>query len=588
MSRGDVTFIGEVVSVTGSVVSVKLTEGPNSSLVLVDGESYRLGQVGAFLRIPLGYNHLYGVCTQVGASAAPQQIQEIGGVNTRWLSLTLFGEALGARFERGVSQYPTVGDEVHLVTTRDLEIIYGSLGQATPINVGIVSGSSGIPGQLDLDKLISRHCAIVGATGSGKSNTTTVLLESIADQGFPSARILIIDPHGEYVSAFGDKSKVFRVSLDKNDPNALLVPFWALPCDELFEIAFGGISQSAEAQIRDELAKRKELAATHLQNPPPAPALSADSPIPFNIKKLWFDLDDYERHTLQDRNLGTKAALIEAGNFEQLKSNAYPAPAPGNAAPYVGPRRGISRQLDLMRSRLRDSRFAFLFNPGDQYTPDVDGKIQCDLGDLVASWVGHDKPITVLDVSGSPSEVMGTVIGTVLKIVYDTLFWAGNLPVSGRKQPLLVVLDEAHLFLSEGQAGSAANIVQRIAKEGRKYGVGLLVVTQRPTEIDSTVLSQCGSMIALRMTSSADRGKVSGAMSDDLGNLSEIIPSLRTGEALVIGEAMPIPSRILFRKAVRKISGNDPEIGKSWRDNERPDAEHYKEAVRRWRNQSNN
>lgn len=588
MSRGDVTFIGEVISVTGSVVSVQLTAGPSSTLVLVDGESYRLGQVGAFLRIPLGYNHLYGVCTQVGAAAAPQQLQDVEDVNTRWLSLTLFGEALGARFERGVSQYPTIGDEVHLVTTRDLEVIYGSLGQATPINVGVVSGSSGIPGQLDLDKLISRHCAIVGTTGSGKSNTTTVLLESIADQGFPSARILIIDPHGEYVSAFGDKSKVFRVSLEKNDPNALLVPFWALPCDELFEIVFGDISQSAEAQIRDELAKRKELAAIHLQNPPPAPALSADSPIPFNIKKLWFDLDDYERHTLQDRNSGTKAALIEAGNFEQLKFNVYPAPAPGNAAPYVGPRRGISRQLDLMRSRLRDSRFAFLFNPGDQYTPDVDGKTQSDLGDLVASWVGHDKSITVLDVSGSPSEVMGTVIGTVLKIVYDTLFWAGNLPISGRKQPLLVVLDEAHLFLSEGQAGSAANIVQRIAKEGRKYGVGLLVVTQRPTEIDSTVLSQCGSMIALRMTNSADRGKVSGAMSDDLGNLSEIIPSLRTGEALVIGEAMPIPSRILFRKAVRKLSGNDPEIGKSWRDNERPDAECYKEAVRRWRNQSNN
>lgn len=588
MSRSDVTFIGEVVSVTGAIVSVALKDGLNSSLILVDGESYRLGQVGAFLRIPLGYNQLYGVCTQVGAAAAPNSNQIDSEINTRWLSLTLFGEALGSKFERGVSQYPTVGDEVHLVTSKDLEVIYGSLGQATPISVGVVSGSSGIPGQLDLDKLVSRHCSIVGATGAGKSNVTTVLLESIADQGFASARVLIIDPHGEYVSAFGEKSKVFRVSVDKTDPNALFVPFWALPCDELFKVIFGDLSQSAESQVRDDLARRKQEASAFLDTPPPAPAISADSPIPFNLKKLWFELDDYERHTLQDKTTGTKAALVEEGDFEQLKSNIYPAPAPGSAAPFVGPRRGISRQLDLMRSRLRDARFSFLFDPGERYAPDATGNTQADLDDLVASWVGHDQPITVLDVSGTPSEVMGTVIGTVLKIVYDMLFWAGELPVGGIQQPLLIVLDEAHLFLAEGEASSAKRIVQRIAKEGRKYGVGLLVVTQRPTEIDSTVLSQCGSMVALRMTSAIDQSRVAGMLSDDLGNLSAIIPSLRTGEALVMGEAMPIPSRIMFRKARRKTAGHDPKIGQRWSEEVRPDAIHYKEALRFWRNQSGN
>jgi hypothetical protein len=231
-------------------------------------------------------------------------------------------------------------------------------------------------------------------------------------------------------------------------------------------------------------------------------------------------------------------------------------------------------------------RFAFLFDPGDKYSPDADGKTQEDLDDLVATWVGHHQPITVLDVSGTPSEIMGTVVGTVLRIVYDTLFWAGDLPISGTQQPLLVVLDEAHLFLAEGENNSASRVVQRIAKEGRKYGVGLCVVTQRPTEIDSTVLSQCGSVIALRMTNGADRSKVSSALADDLGNLSAIIPSLRTGEALVIGETMPIPSRILFRKAMRKTTGHDPEIGKRWSAVNRPDPTHYKDALKKWRTQS--
>ena len=191
-----------------------------------------------------------------------------------------------------------------------------------------------------------------------------------------------------------------------------------------------------------------------------------------------------------------------------------------------------------------------------------------DIDELVASWVGHDKIITVLDVSGLPSTVVAAVTGTLLRIIYDTLFWAGSLDISGRNQPLLIVLEEAHLFLPvlpEGTDTSAHRTVTRIAKEGRKYGVGLLVVTQRPAEIDSTVLSQCGSMIALRLTNSADRSKVMSAMPDDLGNIAAMLPSLRTGEGLVIGETMPIPSRILFRRAVNKPVGDDANLGSAWR-----------------------
>jgi hypothetical protein len=177
------------------------------------------------------------------------------------------------------------------------------------------------------------------------------------------------------------------------------------------------------------------------------------------------------------------------------------------------------------------------------------------------------------------------MVGTMVRIVYDMLFWAQDLPISGRNQPLLIVLEEAHLFLPEGGGSAAHRTISRIAKEGRKYGVGLCAVTQRPVEIESTVLSQCGTMISLRLTNSADRAKVEAAMPDDLGALSGMLPALRTGEAMVLGEAMPIPSRIQFFKARKRPRGDDPEMPEAWRK-QRPDAARYESALNNWRHQT--
>ncbi|HEY3299937.1 MAG TPA: ATP-binding protein [Methylophilaceae bacterium] len=585
MSRSEPTFIGEVQSVSGGVVSIKLRENLGSSLILVDGESYRIGQIGAFFRIPLGYNHLYAICTQVGAAAAPvNTLLEAEGNNNRWISVTLFGEALGGHFERGVSQYPTVGDEVHLVTVDDLKTIYGSIENTASISVGNIAASSGIVAKLDLGKIVTRHCAIVGSTGSGKSNLTAVLLEAISQQGFPAARVLVIDPHGEYGSTIQNNGYVFKISPDEGE-SPLYVPFWALPFDELMGVTLGEMSPNNVTSVRDEITARKRESAKVLSNPLEADLISADSPIPFNLKKLWFDFDDYERVTLKDKT-PTKEDLIEIGDFNTLKSNIYPPHSTTNNAPFQGPRRNISRALEILKSRLRDSSFDFLFSPGPDYSPDEDGKTLKDLDALVATWVGHDRPITVLDVSGLPSEITSTIVGTLLRIVYDTLFWSGKLPISGKKQPLLMVLEEAHLFLPEGSETAAHRTITKIAKEGRKYGVGLLIVTQRPSEIDSTSLSQCGTMIALRMNNGADRTKVSSAMPDDLGNLAAMLPSLRTGEGLVIGEAMPIPSRILFNRAKNKPIGGDPDLAATWKVTDRPDPKFYTEAVENWRTQS--
>lgn len=580
------TLIGEVASVSGAVVSVRLRGDMPSTLVYVAGQSYRVGQIGAFLRIPLGYTNLYGICTQVGAAAAPIHEQN-AAAGQRWMTITLFGEALGEHFERGVSQYPTVGDEVHLVTQDDLAIIYSSAGAKGTVTVGHVAAASGIPARMDLGRLVARHLAVVGATGSGKSNSVAVLLNAFASAAYPSARVVVIDPHGEYGASVGARGRVFKVGADPaKGEQELVVPFWALPFDELKEIALGGLQPSSEAAIRDEVLRRKRDAAKALKNPPPDASLTSDSPIPFSIKKLWFDLDDFERQTFEETGGKNLCKVQKAGDPEKMISNAYPSPGLGSAKPFKNPSpRQIARPLELMRSRLSDARFRFLFQPGPNLTPDLAGTIKADLDSLVASWVGHDRPITVLDVSGLPPEVLATVVGTLLRVIYDMLFWAGTLAVSGRSQPVMIVLEEAHTFLQEGSVSSATRSIARIAKEGRKYGVGLTVVTQRPTDLDSSVLSQCGTLISLRLTNSADRAKVQASMHDDLGALASMLPALRTGEGLVMGEAMPIPTRIRFYRAPDKPQGDDPTMPDAWLK-PRPGVAEYEAALVNWRRQS--
>jgi hypothetical protein len=568
-------------------VSIKLREDLASTLILVAGESYRVGQIGAFLRVPLGYTQLYGVCTQIGAAAIPENARVSDESARRWLTITLFGEAVGKQFERGVSQYPTVGDEVHLVTNTDLTIIYGSLKTTAQICVGNLAASSGIAGNLDLAKLISKHCAIVGSTGAGKSNFVAVMLNAIAKQGFPNARVVIIDPHGEYGSSLCSEAEVYKLNADSNKKEHFLeIPFWALPFNELKDILLGGMQQGNETLIRDRVLEMKKNVSKHINPEPPESEISSDSPIPFDIYELWYELDCRERQTYQDNLKTIPTTPLTQGNARELRSNTYPAHAAGNVAPFAPNPKGIQKNLELMRSRLKDENYQFLFNLKSNYMITTDGKPNHDIDKLVASWVGHSKPITILDVSGVPSEITSTIVGTLLRIIYDTLFWAGDLPVSGRNQPLLIVLEEAHLFLPEGQDSSAHRIVGKIAKEGRKYGVGLAIVTQRPQEIDSTSMSQCGTMIALRLTNDRDRSVVSATMPDQLGDLSSMLPSLRTGEGLVIGEAMPIPSRIQFKQAQNKPIGDNPDLITAWCQSNRPDIRNYATALKNWRARS--
>ena len=337
MNRNSPTLIGIVDSVKGGMITIRVREDV-PTFIMVEGHSYRVGQIGAFLRIPLGYAQLYAVCTLVGAAAAPPRENTIIAPGHRWLSATLFGESIGGVFERGVSQYPTIDDEVHLVTPQDMKVIYGSTEKERAVTVGNIAASSGISGNLDLGRLVTRHTAVVGSTGSGKSNLVAVLLEAIATQGFPSARALVIDPHGEYGSALSQYAKVFRINPDTEIGELpLYVPYWALPFEELQSIALGQMQSASESAVRDEITELKKIARKFLANVPPESVITADSPIPFSIKKLWYDLDDYERRTFKNNERTIVCEKDAEGDAEQLRPNLYPAPSPGGKEPYAHP-----------------------------------------------------------------------------------------------------------------------------------------------------------------------------------------------------------------------------------------------------------
>jgi DNA helicase HerA-like ATPase len=202
-----------------------------------------------------------------------------------------------------------------------------------------------------------------------------------------------------------------------------------------------------------------------------------------------------------------------------------------------------------------------LFAPGN-WNPSKTGKIAADLDDLMSKWLCASRPITILDLSGIPTTVLDDLVGALLRILFDGLFWGRNLAIGGRQRPLLVVLEEAHVYLTREAGARAASAARRIAKEGRKYGVGMMLVSQRPSEIDATILAQCGTIVALRLTNEADRGQIKSCASDNLEGLFSMLPILRTGEAVIVGEAVSMPVRALIDLPPewRRPDSEDPEV----------------------------
>ena len=588
MLSHDPTFLGTIAAVSGAALSVQLAKSVASGLSIIQGQTYKIGQVGSFVRVPQGYQDLFGVVSEVGANAVPESMGSVDDTG-RWMKVELVGEVIGGLFERGVSQYPNIGDAVHLAVEEHLRKLYDIRGQGHII-IGTLASAESIAAKIALNELVTRHSAVLGSTGSGKSTTIASLLRAITisspgTEEYPNARVLLLDIHGEYAAPLADVAQVFSVEPQYGEER-LYIPYWALDSGDLLEFLTGGLQGNSETAFTDKIFQLK-LASHDVQKFPgtASESITVDTPLPFSLKKLWYDLVDFEIATFEGTGRD-QPTLQNSGDPETLTPPTYKPHAMGSAGPFLNQHAlGIQRPLNLLRSRLLDRRYGFLLRPGP-WEPDLEGKPEKDLDVLLAGWLGGKKPITILDLSGVPSSVLERLVGSILKIVYEALFWSREKTEGGIHRPLLVVMEEAHRYLADRFDGTASEVVQRIVKEGRKYGVGAMVVSQRPSEVNETVLSQCGTFFALRLSNPSDRSRVQGTLPDGLVGLLDVLPILRTGEAIVTGEAakLPMRCRVTLPAQEHRPRSEDPAVSTNWGMARRNEG--YQRVVASWRAQS--
>lgn len=575
------TYLGDVQDVSGTSVSISLSSESLTGFVYIDGQGYRVGQIGSFIRIPVGFINLFGIISQVGASSVPQSQIDNPMHGNRWMTIQLIGEGpKNGRFQRGLSQYPTIGDEVHLVSEKELKNIYGQPDKPYFVKLGHVSNADSIPALVDVNKLVTRHSAVVGTTGSGKSTTVASIMNALSDdERYPSSRVIMLDLHGEYGQALQDRANIYKIDVNSSSKlkaKELHIPFWALNFDELCEISFGEFKDEKTKNIVMERVLKYKLASLKLSPRKGASAdtLSVDSPIPFSIHHLWYELY-VETFGTYYKKSGTKPMEKLAYETDESGSDLVGDASKGiapvfkhvetasgeNKINYLPGSLNLGKQLLLLGTKLRIPRYNFIFRP-DNWMPSKDGTVVSDLDLLLKNWIGSDRSVTILDLSGVPADILQTTIGAVLRLIYEALFWARNLSQGGRHRPLLIVMEEAHIYLNDGSKGMASKVVQRIVKEGRKYGIGAMIVSQRPSEINPTILSQCGTFFALRLSNALDRGHITSAMSDNLDGLTGMLPILRTGEAIILGEAVKLPMRTTIEAPPknRRPDSQDPII----------------------------
>lgn len=613
-TKSNPAVIGTVRSISGTNVSVQLSSSISSTISYIYGNGYKVGQVGGFVKIPQGFVNLYGTIIQIGADAVPESMRNNATTGLRWMTIQLVGEgAKGQPFERGISQYPMIDDEVYIVTEDDLVNIYGREKSAEFVSIGTISGAENIPALIDINKLVTRHSCIVGSTGTGKSTTVAGLVNTLIDSTlFPSSRIILIDIHGEYGNTFKDRANVFRITPDDSTDKRLVVPYWAMSFDEFVSFAFGDIQDNDRFPLSELILTLKKL--TIEENPCMFSYLNkdnitVDTPVPFSLHRLFLYLyrSMFATHTCT--GTGQKICAIdkvfdEAETTEAFVINEDGNKMTGSMEPFVLPKykeqqqskiflsaatMNLRRQLIALQAKMADPRFDFALKPKG-FIPSTDGNITNDIHSLLKLWMGENT-LSVFDVSGVPSGILHDIIGILLRVMYDSMFWSRNLEQGGRRRPLLIVMEEAHNYLGSDNYSRASIVVRRLVKEGRKYGISAMIVSQRPSEIDSTILSQCGTTIALRLTNSNDRGIIANTVSDNLSNLVNMLPILKTGESIIVGEAVRMPMRaiITFPDKKNRPDSNDPivasdEKGKgAWNNALDITDEEYQNIVKAWR-----
>ena len=534
--------IGTIIEVDGSHIVAELKPGITELSRVFGGDTYPIGQFGSIVKIHFGRRIIFAFVGRLRMKAeyelergmAPQAASD-----ERVIEADLFGEGEWLRdttvtpvgwelkFDRGVATYPLPQQTVYLTPKRELRFIYGH-GKGPSVHLGEHVGTGGTKCFAEMNELLGKHTAILGSTGAGKSGTVAAVLHSLLERGVEAGlanwkpRIVLLDPHNEYAKAFGDKHT--RLSTDEG---SLKLPYWLLNFQETVSLIIGKTEFVATSQsniVKLALLNARSDAAATLGIDLTKQPLTVDSPTPYSIQKF--------------------------------KDEVNAQRPPGKDKKEQEPFNSVINKLETLE---RDSRMNFMLSPWDGATD--------EFAPVLSQFVGDGKPVRIVDLSGVPNEVAGICSAVIARTLFNLKVWQTS--DERERDPVLLVCEEAHRYVpnrGEAQYEAAQEAIRRIAKEGRKYGIGLLLVSQRPSEVEATVLSQCNSWIILRITNDADREHVRAILPDSMAGLTKMLSGLRRQEAIFVGQAAILPSRILIRSLTQEQlpRSNDIDFDMGW------------------------
>jgi len=493
-----VTSFGRVISVRGSLARVGLLAASQLA-----GPEVR-ATVGRFVSIRCANSTIVAMITEVSCEDLP-----VSDVYIASASVDLLGEILGGperpKFQRGVTHYPTIGDAVELITNQELRTVYAPSG-SDQIDVGTLQQDPSVIAYVDVEEMLSKHFAVLGSTGVGKSSGVSLLLNEIL-KARPTLRVFLLDVHNEYGRCFGDRALVLN-------PRNLKLPFWLFNFEEIVDVLFGGRpGVPEELDILAEIIPMAKGIYTQYQNADriglkrldPKAGYTVDTPVPYRLVDL-ISLIDERMGKLENRS----SRII----YHKL----------------------ISR-IETVRN---DPRYAFMFDNAN-----VGGDTMAEVVSHLFRLPANGRPMTIMQLAGFPAEVVDSVVSVLCRMAFDFGLWSDGV------SPMLFVCEEAHRYASADRSigfGPTRKAVSRIAKEGRKYGVYLGLVTQRPAELDATIISQCNTLFAMRLANERDQTLLRSAVSDAAANLLSFVPSLGTREVLAFGEGVALPTRLRFKE----------------------------------------
>jgi DNA helicase HerA-like ATPase len=446
-------------------------------------------------------------------------------------------------FKRTLESVPEIDADCFIMTediiTGFMSIISNSNASVdNPLCIGNYVLNGEAKAYLDGNKLFQRHAVIAGSTGSGKSYTVATLIEQIAK--LKSANALVFDIHGEYKPITGDGINHFKIAgpSDATGEGIIHLPYWLLTYEEMLSMMLDRSDNNAPNQAmifsRTVLEKKKEHLISK-EKTELSEIITIDSPTPYNMNLLKDKLEEINNEIVP----GAKAGTTKAGDFNGK----------------------LSRFIQRLEAKIQDKRLNFIFSKEDELLEYNYINALCK--NLITP-TSNGGGVKIIDFSEVPSDILPLIVSLIARIVFSVQQWTDKDKIN----PIALFCDEAHLYIpidaKQGVEMSSLNSFERIAKEGRKYGVGLVVITQRPSEVNRTVLSQSNNFIAMRLTNADDQSVVKKLMPDSIGNFAELLPVLDIGEALVVGDASLLPSRIKVKEPEKKPNSNTIKFWDVW------------------------